>query len=89
MHGPVGKFGIDEVIDNGRCLLELRETSGITITNTMSKQELKHWAGWSTPKFDNYMIFDQKWRKSKLHRRAFRGCRVPTDQRLVMSKMRV
>ncbi|XP_064110265.1 uncharacterized protein LOC135218050 [Macrobrachium nipponense] len=93
--GTIGKFGIGVRNDNRRRLLELCGASGLSITNTYFNHKLEHKTTWVSPNglvqnLIDYVIVNQKWKKSILDTRTFRGCRrVPSDHKLVISKIRI
>ena len=92
--GAVGRFGIGARNDNGQRLLELCVMNGLKVTNTFFNHKLNHKTTWTSPdgltqNLIDYVIVNRKWSQSVLDTRVFRGCRVPSDHKLVIVKMRL
>ena len=90
----VGVNGVGTYINNGQMRLKLCTEHRICVSNTIFNHKIEHKATWSSPDGEtrnliDYVIVNRARRNSVLYTRVFRGCKVPTDHKLVISKLRV
>ena len=90
----MGAFGVGARNNNGQRLLEFCAEHRLSITNTGFKHKIEHKATWISPdgtarNLIDYIIVNKARRSSVLDTRVFRGCKVPSDHKLVVSKLRV
>ena len=90
----VGVFGIGTRNNNGQRLLEFCAEHRLCVTNTIFNHKIEHKATWISPNgmtrnLIDYIIVNRARRSTVLDTRVFRGCKVPSDHKLVVSKIRV
>ena len=90
----MGAFGVGARNNNGQRLLEFCAEHRLSITNTGFKHKIEHKATWISPdgttrNLIDYIIVNKARRSTVLDTRVFRGCKVPSDHKLVVSKLRV
>ena len=90
----MGVFGVGTRNDNGQRLLEFCAEHGLCVTNTTFNHRLEHKVTWTSPdggtrNLIDYVIVNRDRRTTVLDTRVYRGCKVPTDHMLVVSKLRV
>ena len=90
----MGVFGVGNRNNNGQRLLEFCAEHRLCVTNTIFKHKIEHKATWTSPdgvtrNLIDYIVVNKARRSSVLDTRVFRGCKVPTDHMLVVSKLRI
>ena len=75
-------------------LLEFCAEHQSCVTNTIFNHKIEHKATWISPagvtrNLTDYVIVNRARRSSVLDTRVFRGCKVPSDHKLVISKIRM
>ena len=83
----IGVFGVGVRNNNGQRLLEFCAEHRLCVTNTIKTT-------WTSPdgatkNLIDYVIVNSARKSSILDTRVYRGCKVPSDHMLVISKLRV
>ena len=90
----MGVFGVGTRNNNGLRLLEMCAEHRLCVTNTIFNHKIEHKATWNSPdgatrNLIDYVIVNRARRSSVLDTRVYRGCKVPSDHNLVVSKLRI
>ena len=90
----MGVFGIGTRNNNGQRLLEFCAEHRLCVTNTIFNHKTEHKATWISPdgvtkNLIDYVIVNRARRSSVLDTRVYRGCKVPSDHKLAIAKIRI
>ncbi len=90
--GVVGKYGVDEVNENGQCLLDICAERGLFLSNTFFKHKMIHrytWAKGSERSLIYYIAVDSRLRREVEDAKVVRGLFIGFDHFAGVAKIRM
>ena len=95
-HDVIGRFGPQELNENGERLLEFCSLNGLVVTNTVFQHRSCHQLTWFHPAESggvghtlDYVLVHRRFRSSILDTRIYRKVYLQSDHRLVVSRVRL